>query len=283
MPVFSRRHLRRSLGQNALRDTYVGTTTHSLGANAAVAVLDRYLSDPFLSAAKYQGAWLLVASVQYRVASYNYQSGSVMSGQTAVNALASGMDFELHQILPPDEKDRCIDDVIRRVRVRREVGIRSTDGLREYPLDGSASPHSVVAVLDAYYFANPTNSLNRDRREFTSKVAVQTATGVELRVDPPLGSGNQLVLDAILTLSLGSGDAATINIPDERLIIAGAEAKAYDFLMRQTPGQQSDTYKQARQDAAREFSRLSAIFKPQVTRTIQFDTPVGRQGPVWWE
>lgn len=282
VPVFSRKALRRSLGQNGLRDTYVGTTTLSLGANAAVAVMDRYLADPFASAPKYQGAWLLVASVQYRAASYNYQSGSVMSGQTAVNAIASGADFELHQILPPDDKDRCIDDVIKRIRVRREVGITTTDGLEAYPLDNTASPNSIVAVLDAYYFANPTNSLNRQRQDFVSKVAVMTATGLELRVAPPIGSGYQLVLDAILTLSLGSGDAATVNIPDERLVIAGAEAKAYDLLMRQTPGQVSDTYKQHRQDAAREFSRLSAINKPLISRAIQFDTPVNRQGPLWW-
>lgn len=282
MPVFSRKALRRSLGQVAIRDTFVGTTVLSLGANAAVAIMDRALSDPFFSASKYQGAWMLVASTQYRTASYNYQSGSVMSGQTAVVAIASGMDYELHEIISPQDKDRCIDDVILRGRVRREVAFDSTDGLQHYPLGAVASPHSVVEVLNAYYFADPTNSLNRQRHDFISKVPVQTATGLELRIDPPIASGSQLVLDAILTLSLGSGDEATINIPDLRMLRAGAAALAYDLLMAQTPGQQSDTYKQRRQDFAREFSRLSSINKPQVSRTIQFDTPITPMGAFWW-
>jgi hypothetical protein len=279
VPVYSRKVLRRSLGQNGLRDTYVGTTTLSLGANAAVAVMDRVLADAFFSSSKYQRAWVLVASVQYRTASYNFQSGSVMSGQLAVNAIASGMDFELHEILPPDDKDRCIDDVVGRIRVRREVGFPSRDGLEFYALDGVASPHTVKEVLNAYYFANPTNSLNRDRRDFVSKVPVQTATGLELRISPPVPSGYQIAIDAILTLSLGSGDAATVDIPDEKIVQWGARAKAYDLLMRQTPGQQSDTYKQDRQDAAREFSRLAALNKAQVSRTLQFDTV---SNPIWW-
>lgn len=282
MPVVSRRTLRRSLGQSALRDTYVGNTSLSLGASTAVVVMDRYLADPYFSAPKYQNATLLVASVSYRVASYNFQSGSVMSGQTTVYAIASGADFELHTMLPPDDKERCIDDTIKRIRVRREITANSIDGAEFYSITGWASPHTITGVLDAYYFANPTNSVNRDRREFYSKVVVETPSGPELRIAGVVPSGAQLALDAILTLSLGSGDAATINIPDERLIIAGAEAKAYDLLMRNTPGQVSDIYKQHRQDAAREFSRLSSIYKPLVTRTLQFDTPFSNPGFLWW-
>lgn len=282
MPIVSRRTLRRALGQSALRDTYVGTTSLSLGANIAVVVMDRYLADPYLSAPKYQNASLLVASVSYRVASFNFQSGSLMSGQTAINAIASGADFELSWMLPAEDKERCIDDTIKRIRVRREITAPSIDGAEFYSITGWASPHTITGVMDAYYFANPTNSVNRDRREFYSKVVVETPSGPELRIAGVVPSGAQMALDAILTLSLGSGDAATINIPDERLIIAGAEAKAYDLLMRNTPGQVSDIYKQHRQDAAREFSRLSAIYKPLVTRTLQFDTPFSRPGLLWW-
>lgn len=278
MPIASRKTLRRLLGQTYIRDTYVGTTTWSpsIAANGSVVLLDRYLQDPTYSDTRYQRAAVLVASVAYRVASFNYQSGSLVTGQTAINTISSGMDFEIHEIVPPADKDLCIDDVVRRLRVREELPINVVDGRTNFSLGYG------VDVLDAYYFADPTNSLNRDRRDFTWKEMVRTASGPEFRIDPPMASGMQLVLDAILTLTLGAGDAATINIPDERMVAAGAAAMAYWMLRRQTPGQESSIYKDMQHEAAKEFSRLAAVNKVQVSRTVGFDTPVTRQSPLWW-
>jgi hypothetical protein len=279
MPTFSRQQLRRTLGQSHVRDTYVGSVTGSTGlANFSLNILDAVVADLRLSGQnRYVGAWLFHTGPagEIRVASFNCGSGAYVAAQNSNFAgnYPSGMEYERHEMLSPTDKNRAIDDAVKRLRVRREVALPTVEGLTTYTLDGAASPHTILEVLDAYYFADPASSLDRDHREVITARPVTTATGWELRIDRGLAASQQLVLDAVLALTLGAADTATVNIPDERLVLYGAEAKCWDLVARQAPRAAADEYRKLRDEAARAYAQLAARFKVPVDRPVGFEEP----------
>ena len=277
MPVVQRKQLRRDLGLRRLRETVVGTTSLSLGANASLNVMDRTLAAPDFSGEGYHArSWIRVASGDYRVGSFNTASGAFAGGALVIYAIASGADFEVHDRLSPSEMDGAIDETILQLRARREVGLPTIDGKTFYTLDGAASPNTIVNVLNVYYYANPDGSLNRDRRQLVQHAIVNTGSGQELRLPYGLGGSLQLIVDAILQLTLGAGgDGATINLPDEETILWGAAARCYDLLAARSGGQETAAYERRRMEAARTFSRLSRRFFPEIAKQITFEQPVG--------
>ncbi len=277
--------MRRALGTDWLNDTYVGNTSLSLGVNTTLLTVDRALANPAYSGqGLYGNTWLLVASSTYRPASFNAPSGGLVTEQLTISAVPSGADYEIHRLLSPDDKDRCLNDIVKRIRIRREVGLMAIDGRHEYSMGGVGSPNVIVKpadILNVYYFANPIGSLDRQRGEFSWWNVVDTPTGMELRIESPVPSGYQIAFDAILSLTLGAGDTNTIDVPDERTMLAGAATKAYDLLVARAPGTEVKAYRERRGELAHEFSRLAATWKPLVSRKLEFDTPVG-QHPTWW-
>ena len=207
--------------------------------------------------------------MELRVASFNVGSGAYISAQYAATVVLSGGTYEFHQMLAPSDKDRSLDDTVKRLRTLKEVGLPTMDGNHIYTIDGAASPNTIIQVLDVYFFQNPTGSLSRGLSRVNNWAVVTTATGNELRIDPALAQSQQLVMMALLTLSLPASDTATIDIPDERWVLSGAAAKCYDLLIRKTPGQSRGQYEKDRAEFARTFSRLSQSYQPTVTRTMQ--------------
>lgn len=283
MPTFSRKSLRQSLGLNHLRDTQVGTTTAT-----GPAVVDQFGADTsFSGQVLYERSWLKHNGMELRVATFNVGSGAYLSGMVLGTLVLSGSEYERHDLVRPSEKDRAIDDAVKRMRLRREVGLPSVDGAFYYAIDFAATPALIVDesdVMDVYYYANPTNSLNRDRRQLDNWDVERTGSGLELRIAPRLSGSYQIVLDALITLTLGSADTATINIPDERLVLFGAEAQCWHALAKTAPGTQRESYVKSRDEAARAYSDLAAKFKRPVERNLQFDRVVGNGSPSngWW-
>lgn len=274
MPIFNRRELRQRLGLDHIRDTIVSRTTASWGA---LHLIDRTQADvTFSGDERYHRSWGRLFptgssnGVDFRVASFNAGSGAFVSVQADATVVGSGADFEIHDMLSPDEKDRALDAAISRVRRRSTVGIPTITGLTHYTLEGAASPNLInpELILDVYYLSDPSNSLNRDRQGLAWWGVVQTATGWELRIDPALGASQQLILDTILTLTLGAGEVATVNIPDAEMVLYGAETRAWDLLMKRAPGQESQQYLRKRRDAAVEFSRRAALHQPRISRPV---------------
>jgi len=273
MPVMQRKQLRQDLGLRRLHETIVATTSLSLGANANVAVMSRLLANPDNTGnTTYLGSFLRVASADYRVGSVNFGSGALYSGQALLNAIASGADFEVHNKLSAPDLDQAIDETILALRVRREVALPTTAGIDYYPLDNAASPNTIVNVLNAYYFANPGSSVNRDRGELVGYEIVMTATGREIRLPSDLGGSMQIVLDAVLALSLGSSDVATINLPSEDLVLWGAAAKCYDLLIQNAPSQEAGQYERRRMEAARSYTYLARRWMPTIEKRLRFET-----------
>ncbi len=268
MPTFSRATLRQLLTTDYLRDGLVGNLTASWGV-ASVNLIDTTQADLSMSGQNlYARSWVRHNGATYRVASFNTGTGCFVTLQSAPTTVVSGGAYEVHFSLPPEDKDRALNDAVKRVRVRREVGLSSVDGLHSYTLDGCASPNTVLDVLDAYYFANPSDSLTRDQRSLSEFQVVTTATGRELRISPALGQSVQLVLDCVLTLTLGAADTATINVPDDRWLLSGAAAKAYDLLIRKAPGQNRGELVKDRAEFAAAWTRLSTRFQPVVDRPM---------------
>ena len=274
MPVVNRRNLRHNLGLRHLRDTITGNTTSSFGS---VHVIDRALADTtFTAEMLHYRSWARffptgsANGVDFRVASFNCASGALISLALDGTTVPSGAGYEVAAALSPADKDRCLDLVLGVVRVRREVGIQTTEGLTHYPLDGVASPHYLFPdqILDCFYYADPSHSLNRAPCAFDTWEVERTATGHELRVSPALGASQQIVLDGILSLTLGAAEVATINIPDEEWVLLGAEAHAWNLLMKRGPAQETKQYADLRRDAAFAFSKKSQMFQPRVTRPL---------------
>jgi len=275
MPQFSRVQLRRLLGQNHIRDTIVGQTTASWGqVNYSVNIIDFAQADLAASGQnRHAGAWLKVpsTSLELRVASFNTGSGAFLAqgvalvpGAATFVATPTGMFYELHGAVKPSDKDRAIDEAVKFLRSRREVTIESVDGLADYPL-----PDAVEQVLDAYSFADPGGSLTRNKTPLTSFRVVGTETGLEVRISPVLGGSQQLVLDAVVRATLGASDAATIDVPDERLVLLRAEAECWGLLAKDAPRGTADEYRRSRDDAARQYAALARNFKVPVDRPLR--------------
>lgn len=282
--ITTRKQLRRDLGQLRLRATTIGTTQLAVPAATFVNAVDPNLANIDYSGSNlYQRAFMRVASFDYQVGSYNFGSGGFVSGQLLRAAIASGADFEIVEGWSPSELDLCIDQTILDLRVEREVGFPTVDGLTAYTVDAAASPNTIIDYKEVYYFASPTSTLDRGRTGLPLANLVQTATGMELRLGQggQLGASMQLVLDAYLQLSLGATDNATINLPDRDWVLWGAAARAYDLLIQRSPGQDSALLAQRRAEAARAFSRKSQRWQPGIEHKLGFETPLsGGGGPL---
>ncbi len=276
MPVVSRKTLRLALGQSYLRDTITGNTALSLGTTTPIAltVLDsRQANLAYSGQNLYDSAFVRVASTDYLVASFNAGSGAFVSQQIVFVAVASGTDYELSNRVSAADKDLMLDDTIQKIRIKQEVPLQSTQDAMFYSIEGVASPHYVSRVLDAYYFANPSSSLARDLHRFKDLRVVMTGSGRELRVNPALGGSNQIIIEAILAPTLGSGDAATLNIPDMRWVLAGATARCYDLIIQTAPGQNEGNLAKRRAEWGGEFTRLTGRFAPLYDQKIRFGDP----------
>lgn len=272
MPIFSRQNLRQLLTTDYLRDGIVSTLT-ATGFLGSVNLIDSTQADLSLTGQNlYQRSWLKHNGMELRVASFNIGSGAYISLQIAGTLVVSGGTYERHDSLSPADKDRALNDVIKRVRVRREVAIDTIESKKIYSLEAAegvgGAGGAILDVLDVYTFSNPGGTLSRGQGRLNDYTLVNTGSRREIRIEPALGQSQQFVMDAILTLTLGAADTATINIPDERWVLSGAAAKALDFLIRKTPGQQRGALEKDRREFAIEFTRLSSRFQPQVDRDI---------------
>jgi hypothetical protein len=203
-----------------------------------------------------------------RVGSFNTGSGAFLSAQTLATTVFSGMPFEVHALMSPVEKDRQLDAVIRDVRYRQEVPIWAVPNSHIYSLGPD-----VLDVIDVRYYSDPTNSLSRGEGHPDWFGYAVTGSGNELRVTPALVASQQLVIDALLCPTLGAGDLATVNLPDDKRILWGTAARCLWLLEQQAPGKEADMYRARRMEAAGEYTRLSARFQPAVSRKIQLDSP----------
>lgn len=247
---------------------------------SAVFIVDQMYANAGFSGEDDHGrAWLRVASFDYRVGSYNFLSGGAWTPQTAVYAVASGADYEIHDTLSPIDKNLCIDQTIARLRVRQEVAIPTVDGLLEYTVDGAASPNTIQGdPLGFWYYANPSSTLNRDQRHWNEKPAMaMTASGTRvLRIPAALTWSQQIVMDCLLQVTLGSSDAATVNIPqiqDDQIILDGAAARAYDMIIQRGPSQEVDHYRTLRREMAMSFMGAAAKLQPSQDSALGFEAP----------
>ena len=274
MPVLSRGQLRRKLGQSYLQAATFGTTQIAVGAASTVCVMDPYRANPdYTNQNLYVRSHLRVASLDYRVGSYNTGSGAFVSAQLLQQAVASGADFEIYDRWTASELDRCIDQVIDEIRVNREVTFPGTYNANFYALAGVASPNTITDFNDVYYYMAADSTTNRQRGSFTNVNLMNTATGVEMRTERLLVGSAVIAIDAVLALSLGSADTATINVPDEAWILWGASARAWHLLAQRTPGQDDKYILERRAEAARAFSAKSAINQVYVSRRVSLQTP----------
>lgn len=287
MPVYQRRTLRQALGQSYISDVILATTTAAQAASVANVAFTNYalFADTTLSGQNlYENATVRhlattpAASGQaydYRVASMNVGSGAFIIGAVLQATVVVSDSFELHQRISPAEKDLAINLKLKELRVRQEVGIMSgTGGQTFVAIDTAASPHAIMDVLDAYVFTTPLGSLSRGRANLDDLRMVMTPTGREIRFSGALGGTQQLVLDAILELTLGASEFATINLPDDAWLLNGAAAKSYDLIIQSAPGQNSGSLEQRRKEFAQAFSRLSTRFMPQMEHRIRLEDPV---------
>lgn len=285
MPVVSRKALRQTLGKVYIRDTIVATSPATAASVAQPYYSPLYADAGLAGQGLYQNATIRQSQIvvaptpflenDYRVASFNAGSGGWVTQQIIQNtSWGSGSEFEVHSRISAAEKDLAIDETLKGIRVRQEVGIATgTAGADFFSIEGAASPNYITDLLDVYWFANPSGSLDRDLRHFTDFHLVMTATGREIRVAPAPGGSAQLVLDAILTLTLNSQSSATLNIPDDRWVLAGAAARCYDLLIANAPGQNAGELANRRGEWATEFTKLSSRFAPNYARTVRLEEP----------
>ncbi len=279
MPTFFRQDLRQAVGIIRMKECTVGTAQLTVNAGQSVVAFDPNYANLDLSGQNiYQRSYLRAGGADYRVGSFNYASGAWVSAQIAMATIASGSVFEVHERISARDLDLCIDEAILQMRIDREVGIPSVDGHTFYTLDGAASPNTIMDIQNVYVFASPDNSLDRVRRDFSQQDIAFTGSGMELRLPNGIGGSQQIVLDALLQLTLAAGEAATINLPARDWVLWGAAAQAYHMLIQKAPGQDAKILEQRRAEAARAYTKLTQRRQPPVDRRISFETPLSGQG-----
>lgn len=283
MPTFQRKQLRQTLAQAFLDPrTYVGNAGVSLGAGATAFFMDSTQANlAFTGERLYDRAWIYLPDTQqtFRVGSFNAASGAWVTSQLTVTTVASGAQVEIHQRLSPQNLNLCIDRTVSRFRARQEVVLNPGDGIQQYQIDNAASPASVQRVLDVYYFANANATTDRDRREFRWWGIETTGSGTtELRIDPAIAGSssiapsgfpaNQIVMDAIVDMTLGSSETATLNIPHDEWVYAGAAMTAYNLLIQLAPGQAAGELQMRRREYAAWWRDVNGKFQPMIDRSM---------------
>lgn len=302
MPVFSRKGLRRKLAGEFVRDMPLTLWVNmagnqASGATPVAAFNSIYANTDYSGQELYKNGFAYIEGstnspdtagtfYEYLIGSFNPGSGAFISGARALTSHNGNSIFEIHTRLSPYLKEAAINDTIKRARLRQEVGIPTTDGAVFYDIDGCASPYTLDRILDVHVLANPNSSLDRDLRHVDDWQVVTTGSGQELRLRRAIMGSQQLVFDAILIPTLG-GELATINLPDDRWILAGAAMRCYDFLIQDSPGQQVTQLQQRRADWAAEYTRLSAKFMPTYESPVRFHEVLRGSAPqvydtTWW-
>lgn len=277
IPTYSRKHLFQNSALLLDAKSWVGTTAGSVGASGTVFFIDSRKANPAFSGDRlYDRAWIWHHSTQfgYQVASFNAASGAFVSLQNAYGgAIASGDDFTVLPRLSPYDLQKCIDWTVSRFRTRQEIAISSQDQVVNYQIDAAASGVSIQRVLNVYYYTNANGSpqgVDRNRRYFQWWGDAHTASGTyELRIAPPLASGNQIIIDGITDMSLGSAESATITVPHDEWVYAGVLMHAYNLLVQQAPGQASAELLQRRAEWARQWRDVNAKMQPLSDRSLQ--------------
>ncbi len=283
MPIYSRQTLRQHLGQAPyLRDVTLGLqgSGQTISAGASVYFLDPVQANLLFSGDNLYGrAWVYHPATQqeFRLGSFNAPSGAFVTGQLTATTIAVGDTFEVSELLSAKEKNLALDRAISRMRLRQEVTFPSIAGAKFYPIDGVASPNALAAVLDVKVYGNPGGTLDRDPRSLQWFQLVTTATGRELRIDPPLGGSMAIAFDALIDLTLGSAEMATVNLPHEEWPLWGATAICYQAVGARAPGQEAGQFQRLQQQAAMAWDKLNNRFTPRITSRIMFeDNPQGR-------
>lgn len=278
MPTFTRKALRQSLGRYFLRDTIVSTVTGSVATGGSFVVLDSTQANAAFSGRQmYEDNWIKVHAAEFRVASFNAPSGAYVMMQPLGTLLNAGVEYEHHMKLSPADKDGCLNQAIQGICLEKEIclpGVRDALNYLVASVNAACSPHVVRKVLDVYYYADPTNTGNRGRRSFVQHGVVTTGSGEEIRVSSAISDDQQLAVLALLEVTLGSLDTASVEIPDDTWVLWRAAAWAYWLLERDAPGQEANKYRTYRRDCALEFTRLSTRFQPVAAKSIQLRTPV---------
>lgn len=269
-PIFARKTLRQSLGRDLLRDTLVGNTSGSCGAAGSGYVIDRSQANAAFSGEDlYSRAYLLVNSMDLRVATFNVASGAWVSWVTLSANVPSGGEYEVHELISPADKSRAIDWVLHETPVRQEVPVAAVANQKHY-----SWPSGVRKVLDAWYYADPDSSLDRLKGRFSWWGNAATASGREVRIEPALLGSYQIILDAITTLTLGALDAATVNLESDRWLLYGAEAQCWEMASKRAPGEEASTYRGNARRAAAKYRQLTSRWAPQGDSKLKFDDPI---------
>jgi hypothetical protein len=266
VPVVQRKQLRQALGRSYLRDTTVSTLTMTGAAiTATVYIIDSTVRDPLLfDDTMYQRAWIKTHGFQFRIASFNCYSGAFIGAILYATTVASGAEYEMHTLIPPDEKDRAIDDAVKMMKFRQEVPVAGVANMQVY-----AIPDNVVEIYGVSYA--DSNASARSYSDFASWGTAMTGSGREIRVDPAITASQNLVIDALIEPTLGSADTATMWLPSDDWILSGAAVRAYWMLEAKAPGQQGATYRVRRQELTRRFNSLQHYYRPQVNQPIRME------------
>jgi hypothetical protein len=265
MPVYTRKQLRQALGQRYLTDTEIGNVTASLGNGV---VIDSARSDTSLSGESlYSRAWVRINGMTLRTSSFNTASGAFITGQIAASTVPSGAEYEVHKSVSPDDKDREITATVLSLRFRQEVQLSAVTDCHVYTL-----PASVLDVLDVRSYSDAASSLDRGEA-WVGWFALADASSTirELRIQPSLSASQTLVIDAIVSGTLGPADTDTITLPDAEWPLAGAAARCYWLAETHSPGQETGLYAERRKELARTFALKNQKYQPFISRRVMFD------------
>jgi hypothetical protein len=274
MPNYTRRTLRQTLGTRYLSDTRVATTTASRGTAAGTEFVDRVLADPTLSGQQlYDRATILYGANAFRVATYHVGTGVLLSLQQPYANVASGDEYELHQMVSITNKHEALAWALGEMPVRREIAVPSVDGLAHYTLPDVAGSVTILDVLDSSYWADAASTTNRNRGRFDAWEVARTYSGAEIRISPVLGASAQLVVEALIVQTLPADDSGVVAVSDLDTLLWGATAHAYWLLQQDSPGQETGLYERKRQHALRTFNGRLATRRPAIAMKVQLLEP----------
>ena len=274
----SRKALRQAVGYD-LAELYVGTvasgTTTSIICNALV--------DPDADETKHDRAWLKftdgdaegdvrlirITDEDAGVSGYVPSTGGLTWARALDDAPSSPDEFEIHQLMDPDELDRRINTAITRLHYVNEEEITVVSGQREYSLSTCTWLTRRSQVLDVLWVTGST-ALKKTYPPVNWFRIQEDAGALTLHVEPYAQetASQKMILLAERPYAELATDDATTDCPED-WIRAAAILEVYNWLVRTGPGRDTALYRYRRDDALRVYSQKTRHYKPSVPRRVQ--------------
>lgn len=282
--------LRQEIGRE-LGEVVTGTVATSFGGSPN-SLLSNDLIDDMEDESRYVGSWAWMqteegasTNEERRINAYDPVRGTINFSRMWTGQRKAGMDFEIHTMLPPEELNRIIVRAAKSLAYQVTLRLLYTQGVTRYSLAAYPwieTPEQVMGLMVGPSW-DTTNSAQTSVPWW--KVSMEGGTIYLDIASSSLPGGDTLYLgvwriDSLLSDNLNvaveADDVAISASINRRWLVSSCIWRAYEYLTRHGPAQDTARYQAAMTAEAQRFNALSKRFTPRIKAVVRL--PSGFNG-----